>query len=141
MNKKIAQLINLKVLLFLHGLITLAAGIALLIDPNLIPEVVGIHLSPSAFLVPYLLGTAELCIAALSFAASKFTDAFALRSVVWSFIVLHGSTALVEIYAFSQGLSVLILGNVALRVVVVALFAYIGLYTTHTSNHRKKQSI
>lgn len=109
------KFLSLQTLLFLHGLVTLAAGIVLLIDPNLIPEVVGIHLPSTAYLVPYLLGTAELCIAAISFGATKFKDAVALRSVSWSFIILHGSTALVEIYAYTQGLSILIWGNIALR--------------------------
>ena len=128
MNKKLEQFINLRTLFFLHGLITLAAGIVLILDPNLIPNVVGIHLASSAYLVPYLLGTAELCIAVLSLGAARFTDSFALRTVAWSFIVLHGSTALIEFYAYTQGLDALIWGNIALRVVVVALFAYFGVY-------------
>ena len=128
MSKKFSQFVNLKTLFFLHGLITLAAGIVLIVDPNLIPGVVGIHLPSSAYLVPYLLGTAELCIAAVSFGASKFTDAMALRAVAWSFIILHGSTAIIEVYAYTQGLDTLIWGNIVLRVVVVVLFAYFGIY-------------
>lgn len=128
MNKQLSKFVNLKTLFFLHGLITLAAGIVLVLDPNLVPSVVGISLSSSAYLVPYLLGTAELCIAAVSFGASKFTDRLALRTIAWSFIILHGSTALIEIYAYTQGLSALIWGNILLRVVVVILFAYFGIY-------------
>ncbi len=128
MNKKLSQLINLKTLFFLHGLVTLAAGIVLVIGPNLIPGVVGISLPSSAYLVPYLLGTAELCIAAVSFGACKFTDDLALRTVAWSFITLHGSTAIIEVYAYTQGLDALIWGNILLRVVAVTLFAYFGIY-------------
>ena len=128
MNKKLSQFISLKTLFFLHGLVTLAAGIVLLVDPNLIPGVVGIHLPSSAYLVPYLLGTAELCIAAVSFGASRFTDGLALRTTAWSFIILHGSTAFIEVYAYTQGLDALIWGNIVLRVVVVVLFAYFGVY-------------
>ncbi len=128
MNKKLSRYINLQTLFFLHGAITLAAGIVLVIDPNLIPGVVGIRLPSSAYLVPYLLGTAELCIAAISFGACRFADGLALRTVAWSFIILHGSTALIEIYAYAQGLDALIWGNVVLRVIVVVLFAYFGVY-------------
>jgi hypothetical protein len=115
-------------LFLLHGVITFAAGIALIFLPNLIPNVVGISLAPTAYLVPYLLGTAEFCIAVISIGASKLKDISALRIVSWSFIVLHGSTAIVEFYAYTQGLSGLIWGNIALRIVVVVIFAYFGLY-------------
>lgn len=128
MNKTLTKFINIKTLFFLHGVITLAAGVVLVIDPNLIPNVVGIRLPSSAYLVSYLLGTAELCIAAVSFGASKFTDVRALRTTAWSFIILHGSTAIIEFYAYTQGLDALIWGNILLRVIVVILFAYFGLY-------------
>lgn len=125
---KLPSFINLKNIFVLHGLVTLAAGIVLVIDPNLIPSVVGIHLPASSYLVPYLLGTAELCIAAISLGASRLTDVSALRMITWSFIVLHGTTALVEVFAYTQGLDALIWGNIILRIVVIAIFAYFGIY-------------
>ncbi len=130
MKHKISQHLNISTLLFLHGLITLAAGIVLILDPNAIPEVVGIRLPETAYLVPYLLGTAEFCIAVVSLGGAKLRDKAAIRTIVWAFLVLHGSTALMEVYAYSKGLSALIWGNVALRVVVVVLFAYFGLVKT-----------
>ena len=124
---QLSKHLNIATLLFLHGLITLAAGIVLIIDPNVIPSVVGIHLPQSAYLMSYLLGTAELCIAVVSFGGAKVKDRLALRIIISSFLVLHVSTALIEIYAYANGLSAIIWGNIAFRVVVVALFAYFGL--------------
>jgi len=137
MNKKVSQFITPQALFFLHGLITLAAGVVLIVDPNLIPGIVGIHLSSSEYLVPYLLGTAELCIATISLGASRLVDELALRTVAWSFVVLHGSTALIEIYAYTQGLDAIIWGNIALRVVVAALFVYFGMYPSPRKTRNK----
>jgi hypothetical protein len=109
-----------------HGFITLAAGIVLAVAPGAIPGTVGIHLEPSAYLVAYLLAGAEFGFAILSFGGSRLTDLRGLRLIVWSSIVFHGSSGILEIYAYAQGVSVAILGNVAARVVIIALFAYLS---------------
>jgi hypothetical protein len=43
------------------------------------------------------------------------TDRRALRLIVWSFIVFHGSLGVLETYGFAKGVSVKIPGNVAAR--------------------------
>ena len=121
---------NLTKLLIIHAIATLAAGIALIVTPDLIPSAVDIHIDPSAYLVCYLLGTSELAIAFLSYYSKELKDTKALRLVSLTFIVFHASTAIVEVYAFTQGLSAAIWGNVALRVLVAILFTYYGLYKT-----------
>ena len=40
--------------------------------------------------------------------------------------VQHGATGLLEVYAFITGLSAAIWGNVAVRTLAVAVFAYCG---------------
>lgn len=115
---------GLRTLLIVHGFITLAAGIVLTVSPGLIPSAVGIDLEPDADTVAYLLAGAEFGLAVLSFGASRLTDRRALRIIVWSFIVFHGSSGVLEIYACAQGVSVKILGNVAARAGIIALFAY-----------------
>jgi len=117
---------GLRRLLVIHGFITLAAGIVLTVAPDLIPNAVGIRLEPSAYVVAYLLAGAELALAVLSFGGSRVTDPRALGLIVWSFMVFHGSSGVLEIYAYAQGVSVAILGNVAARVVIVGLFAYLS---------------
>jgi hypothetical protein len=117
---------GLRRLLMVHGLITLAAGIVLAVAPGLIPGTVGIHLEPSAYLVAYLLSGAEFGLATLSFGGSRLTDTKALRLIVWSCIAFHGMSGILEVYAYTQGVSIAILGNVAARVIIIALFAYLS---------------
>jgi hypothetical protein len=54
-------------------------------------------------------------------------DPKAIRVIVAGFIVLHGVSALLEIRAFTAGLSAAIWTNVAVRIVAIALFAYYGI--------------
>jgi hypothetical protein len=114
---------GLRTLLVVHGFITLAASIVLTVAPGLIPSAVGIHLEPSADVVAYPLAGAEFGVAVLSFGASRLTDPQALRLIVWSRIAFHGSSGVLKIYAYAQGVGVAILGSVAARAVIIVLFA------------------
>jgi hypothetical protein len=117
---------GLRTLLVAHGFITLAAAIVLVVAPGLIPSVVGIDLEPRADVLAYLLAGAEFGLAVLSFGASRVADSRALRLIVWSLIAFHGSSGVLEVYAYAQGASVAIIGNVAARVVIVLLFAWLS---------------
>jgi len=121
---------NLRSLFTIHAAITFAAGIILIVSPDLIPSVVGIHLDASGYLIAYLLGAAELSLAALSCGGTTLTDAKALRVIVTALVTLHALSGILEIYAFTQGLSAAIWGNVALRAIVIILFLYYGFYKT-----------
>jgi hypothetical protein len=113
---------GLRILFFVHGLITAAAGLVLVVDPGLIPSTVGIHLESSANLLAYLLAGAEFGFAVLSFSAARLADVQALRLVAWSCIAFQGSSGVLEAYAYSQGANPAILANVLARVVIVGLF-------------------
>jgi hypothetical protein len=117
---------GLRILLVIHGLITLAASIVLVVAPDLIPGVVGIHLDPSANVLAYLLAGAEFGLAVLSFGASRVTDFFALRIIVWSLIAFHGSSGVLEVYAYAHGAGVTIICNVIVRAVIIILLAYLS---------------
>ena len=117
---------TLRILLILHAIIAFAAGVVLVVAPEAIPRVIGIHLAPGTFLICYLLAGAEFSIAFLSFYGVRSRDAECLRLVVGTIIVFHASTAVLEIYALTQGIDVTLWGNVALRVIVIALFSYYG---------------
>jgi len=117
---------GLRTLLIVHGFITLAAGVVLAVAPGLIPGTVGVPLQPSAYLVAYLLAGAEFGIATLSFGGSRLTDPRALRLIVWSCIAFHGSSGILEVYAYTRGVSIVIFGNVAARAVIITLFAYLS---------------
>lgn len=114
---------GLRILLIVHGFITLAAAVVLTVRPESIPSVVGVHLEPSANILAYLLAGAEFGLSVLSFGASRLSDPKALRLVVWTCIAFHGSSGILEIYAYSRGISGTIFLNVAARAVVIALFA------------------
>jgi hypothetical protein len=117
---------GLRILLLIHGFITLAASIVLVAAPGLIPSVVGIDLEPGAGVLAYLLAGAEFGLAVLSFGASRVTDFRALRLIVWSLIAFHASSGVLEVYAYLQGAGAAIIGNVAARVVIVILFAWLS---------------
>ena len=117
---------NLRILLLLHALVTLAAGIVLIIAPSLIPGTIDVHLNSDAYLLSYFLGAAELSIAYLSFFSRRSNDTQVLRLVTSTFIVFHSATGIVELYAFVEGVSSKILLNVSLRIVIIILFGYYG---------------
>src|SRR5215510_12715804 len=91
--------------------------------PQFIPSTVGIRLEPNAYLLAYLLAGTEFGLAVLSFGASRMTDRGAIRIIVWSCVTLHGSSAALEVYAYTRGMNVAILTNVAARIIIVSLFA------------------
>jgi hypothetical protein len=119
--------VNLRRLLTLHALVTLAAGVVLIAAPGLIPGTVGVRITPDAYLVCYLLGAAELAMAFLSFAGRTLRQPDGARLLAWTMIVFHGCTAAVEAYAFTQGVHTAIWANVAVRGAVIALFIQYGL--------------
>jgi hypothetical protein len=117
----------LRLLFAVHAMLTVAAGIVLVIAPAAIPSTVGIVVPPAAFLVCYLLAAGELCIGVVSWGARTLTDTRAIRLIVTSFIVFHGASAMLEIRAFMAGVSGGIWANVVVRLVAVAFFSYYGL--------------
>ena len=117
---------TLRTIFGIHGVITCAAAVVLVVAPSFIPGTVGIRIGPGAYLLCYLLAAMELACAVLSWGARTISDARALRLIVCSFIVMHVASGLLEVYAFLTGLSAAIWGNVAVRVVAVGVFAYFG---------------
>lgn len=118
---------NLRRLLTLHALVTFAAGVVLIVAPDLIPAAVGVRVTPDAYLVCYLLGAAELAVAFLSLSGRALHHPDGVRLITRTMIVFHGCTAAVEAYAFTRGVHAAIWANVALRVAVIALFVHYGL--------------
>jgi hypothetical protein len=115
---------GLRWLLIVHGVLTFAAGVALIVAPSLIPSVGGISLEPGAYLVAYLLASAEFGFSALSLRGARLTDAIALNAVVLACVVFRGSSGIVEAYAIMRGVHAVVWFNVAARAIVVVLFLY-----------------
>ena len=116
-----------RVLFAAHAVATAAAGAALIVSPAAIPAAVGIDLPREANLVAYPLGAVELAVAVLSMAVIAITDRAAVRLIAMVFVVMHVATSAVEMIAIVEGASPLVWANVALRVVVAALFAVVAL--------------
>jgi hypothetical protein len=123
---------HLRTLFGIHAVLTFAAGAVLVTAPGAIPSMVGITIDEGAYLLCYLLAATEFAMSVLSWGARRITDLRALRIVVITFIVMHGTSAALEIHAFTGGLSGAIWGNVAVRVLAVALFGYYGLISPRT---------
>jgi len=113
----------LRVVLFVHGLITLAGAIVLTAFPTAIPSAVGITLARPDYLLVYLVAGAELAVAVLSFGATRLTDPAALGLVVTTFVVLHAASGiLVLVYLGLTETNGTLIGNAVLRFTVVAVF-------------------
>jgi hypothetical protein len=114
----------LRVVLLVHGAITLAGAAVLTVFPTAIPAAVGIDLQPKDYLVVYLVGAAELAVAVLSFGATRLTDRAALRLVIATLIVMHGASGLLNVlYAAQTGWTSVLAANTCARLAaVVVLF-------------------
>ena len=115
----------LRIFLAIHGILILTAGVVLVIAPDAIPAAVGIEIQPDAYLLCYLLAAMEFGMASLSWGAMTIADPNGLRIILGAFIVWHAVSASLEIYASAVGLSGAIWANVTLRVLIVALLAYL----------------
>ncbi|MFC3653114.1 hypothetical protein ACFONN_16260 [Dyella humi] len=123
---------NLSKLCLAHASITFAAGVVLVAAPALIPSTVGIHLNPNEYLLAYLLAGTELGLAALSYNGRNLRHPEVRRVVVMPCIVVHASSAALEVLAFAHGVSSVILVNAFVRIIVVGLFAYYGFFAHNT---------
>ena len=117
---------RLRILLIAHGFITLAAGFVLVAAPGFIPNAVGIHLEPREYLVAYLLAGAEFGFATLSFGGSRLTDPRAIRLIIWSCIAFHGTSGILEMSVFYHRGGTVLLSNIAARIIIIVLFAYLS---------------
>ena len=112
----------LRVVLLVHGLITLAGFVVLTAVPTAIPSMVGITLQPSEYLLVYLVAAAELAVAVLSFGAMRITDWAALRLIVATFVVLHLVSGVLDlVYMQQTGVNRTMIVNTVLRFTVVAI--------------------
>jgi len=116
---------TLRVVLVIHGLITLAGAVVLMVFPTAIPSAVGMSLERGDYLLVYLVGAAELAVAVLSFGAARLTDQQALGLVVTTLVVLHLTSGILDlVYMGMTEVNGTMIANTVLRfTVVVALIA------------------
>jgi hypothetical protein len=115
----------LRAVFVVHGFITRAGAVVLMVFPTAIPSMVGITLERPEYLLVYLVGAAELAVAVLSFGATRLTDPAALRLVVMTFVVLHGASGVLDlVYMGVIGPNATIIANTVLRFAVIAVFLF-----------------
>jgi hypothetical protein len=116
----------LRILLLVHGLITLAGAIVLTVFPTAIPSAVGITVERPEYLLVYLVGAAELAVAVLSFGAIRLRDPAALGLVVTTLVVLHGASGILDlVYMGVTEPNATIIINTVMRFAVVAVFVIV----------------
>jgi hypothetical protein len=114
---------TLRVVFFIHGLITLAGAVVLTAFPTAIPSAVGITITRPDFLLVYLVAAAELAVAVLSFGATRIIDWAALRLIVTTLVVLHSASGVLDIvYMALTEPNATMISNTVLRFAVVAVF-------------------
>jgi hypothetical protein len=117
----------LRVVLVVHGAITLAGAAVLTVFPTVIPTAVGIDLEPKDYLIVYLVGAAELAVSVLSFGATRLVDPAAVGLVIATLVVMHGASGLLNVsYAAQTGWTMVLAANTCARLaaVVVLLVAW-----------------
>jgi hypothetical protein len=115
------RLTILRTLLLINAVATLAAGVVLFVFPGAIPSVVGIALAPDQAFVAWLLGAAEIGIAALCIGSVHSPRHDVLRLATTTLVVFHVASAVADGMALAQAWSVPIALNLALRIVMVVL--------------------
>lgn len=116
-----------RVVFVAHGVVTLAAAVALAFAPGLIPATVGIDLPPGGELLAYLLAGCEFGVAVVSLGAATIAEPRAIGVIAAGFAGLHLVTGILEVVALANGADPFLWGNVAVRVVATAVFVLIAL--------------
>ena len=117
------RLTILRTLILINAVATLAAGVVLFVFPGAIPSVVGITLAPDQAFVAWLLGAAEIGIAALCIGSVHSPSHDVLRLATTTLLVFHAASAVADGMALTQAYSLPIALNLALRILMVVLFA------------------
>lgn len=122
------RLTVLRILILINAVATLAAGVVLFVFPGAIPSAVGIALAPDQAFVAWLLGAAEIGIAALCIGSVHSPSHDVLRLATTTLLVFHATSAVADAMALVQGWSLPTALNLALRIVMVVLLAVFGVW-------------
>jgi hypothetical protein len=117
----------LRILLIMNAVATLAAGLVLFIFPGAIPATIGVAPPADANIMAWLLGASELGLCVLCVVVLRRPDPAALRLAVITLIAVHAASALADLLALPQHAGPALIGNVAVRLLMVALLAVFGL--------------
>ncbi|SDQ35248.1 hypothetical protein [Quadrisphaera sp. DSM 44207] len=111
----------------MHGVVTLAAAVVLVVLPAAIPAIVGISMRSNEYLLSYFLAAAELGIGALSLTVPRMHDASAVWLIALSFAAFHGATAILEVvYMIMEEASAVLIANIVVRVIATVAFLLVA---------------
>ena len=117
------RLTILRTVILINAIATSAASVVLFVFPGAIPSVVSITLAPDQAFVAWLLGAAEIGIAALCIGSVHSPSHDVLRLATTTLLVFHAASAVADGMPLMQGWSLPIALNLVLRVVMVVLLA------------------
>lgn len=126
------------VLLRLHAVATFCAAWVLVLAPSWIPSVVGMQLQEPQYLICYLLAAAELAMAYLSWQGARINEAWTLKIIIQTFMVLHASSLVLELYVWFHTMSGALFANCVFRLMVCALFYVLGVRTLSSRGGAKE---
>lgn len=117
----------MRIWLWVHALITLAAGVMLIAAPSLIPSVLGLAVDETGVLLAYFLGAAEIALGFLSAMTASVQDGRLLRIAVATFILFHALTAGVEVlWMVRAGVSGALVANIVMRIAAIVIFIWLS---------------
>jgi hypothetical protein len=117
----------LRVVILINAVATLAAGVVLFVVPAAIPATVGIDLAPDQRFIAWLLGAAEIAIAALCIGSVHSPHQPVLRLAAMTLMVFHAASGVADVMALTHQASAVVAANLVLRVIMIALLATFGL--------------
>ena len=115
---------RLSALLLVNALFNAAGAVILVVAPPWLDLALG--LGPRGDFLWHLLAACSLALAIVSFLASRFHDPHAVRAIVITFLVFHGTSALVSVWAIAAGLPVVVWANTAIHLLFFGLFWLLG---------------
>ncbi len=119
----------LKIILAINAFLTIAAFILGSFFPPVLFKWVGVTISHSENLAPYMLGAAELPIGFLSLAIMTIKDAKSVRLMSLAFAIFHFASVFEELHATTQGIEAgAVVPNMTLRTTLGLLLLYFGYF-------------
>jgi len=123
---------KISLLFFINGIFNALGGVLLFLFSDKLAY--GLNISQSANFLWYLLGAASITLAVISFYGVYLKERVSIQAIRISLMTFHGLSALVSVWAITNGMSSLIWINATIHIIFFALFYYFGL----TSNREEK---
>ena len=122
-----------RLLLTVNAAAMAAAGLMLILSPNVLAGLTGVRLSEGGVILSHLLGASEFAFATLCLFGIRTVDRQSIQMVSGACIVLHAASAVALLTAWLTGANMVVLLDVAFRLVMIGFFAWLGLCSRQPS--------